>query len=230
MTALFVTSTGTEIGKTFVAAELVRALRSRGRAVHALKPVITGFDPERAAESDTGRLLDALGQPLTQDAIEIVSPWRFAAPLSPDMAAAREGREIDWNALLAYCRRAIDRARSERDTVTLIEGIGGVMVPLDAKHTVLDWIAELRIPALLVAGSYLGTLSHTLTAAGMLAARNVALAGIVVNESETQPVSPEQTAETLARFLPSVPIAVVPRDGSAHARDRLASLVSTLSP
>lgn len=230
MTALFVTSTGTEIGKTFVAAELVRALRSRGRAVHALKPVITGFDPERAAESDTGRLLDALGQPLTQDAIEAVSPWRFAAPLSPDMAAAREGREIDWNALLAYCRRAIDRARSERDTVTLIEGIGGVMVPLDAKHTVLDWIAELRIPALLVAGSYLGTLSHTLTAAGMLAARDVALAGIVVNESETQPVSPEQTAETLARFLPSVPIAVVPRDGSAHARDCLASLVSTLSP
>lgn len=226
MSALFVTSTGTEIGKTFVAVELVRALRKRGRAVHALKPVITGFDPERAAESDTGRLLDALGQPLTHDAIEAVSPWRFAAPLSPDMAAAREGREIDWSALLAYCRRAIDRARSERDAVTLIEGIGGVMVPLDAKHTVLDWIAELRIPALLVAGSYLGTLSHTLTAAGMLAARGCTLAGVVVNESEAQPVPPEETAETLRRFLPSAPIVVVPRGGNPLARDRLASLVS----
>ncbi|MGB7215981.1 MAG: dethiobiotin synthase [Gammaproteobacteria bacterium] len=226
MSALFVTSTGTEIGKTFVAVELVRALRSRGRAVHALKPVITGFDPDRAAESDTGRLLDALGQPLTQHAIEAVSPWRLAAPLSPDMAAAREGREIDWSALLAYCRRAIDRARSERDAVTLIEGIGGVMVPLDAKHTVLDWIAELRIPALLVAGSYLGTLSHTLTAAGMLAARGCTLAGVVVNESEAQPVPPEETAETLRRFLPSAPIVVVPRGGNPLARDRLASLVS----
>src|SRR5690606_14405184 len=120
--------------------------------------------------------------------------------------------EIDWSALLAYCRRAIDRARSERDAVTLIEGIGGVMVPLDAKHTVLDWIAELRIPALLVAGSYLGTLSHTLTAAGMLAARGCALAGVVVVESPAQPVTPDETAATLRRFLAPAPIIVVPRD------------------
>src|SRR5690606_2979573 len=133
--------------------------------------------------------------------------------------------EIDWSALLAYCRRAIDRARSERDAVTLIEGIGGVMVPVDEKHTVLDWIAELRIPALLVAGSYLGTLSHTLTAAGMLVARGCALAGVVVNESAAQPVPPDETVQTLARFLPAVPIVIVPRGGSAEARDRLVDLL-----
>ncbi len=224
MSAFFVTSTGTGIGKTFVAAELVRGLRSAGRSVYALKPVITGFDPDDAAESDTGRLLDAVGQPLTLDAIETVSPWRFAAPLSPDMAAAREGREIDWPAMLAHCRRAIERAGRETGAVALIEGIGGVMVPLDAKHTVLDWIAELRISALLVAGSYLGTLSHTLTAAGMLAARGCSLAGVVVNESATQPVPPEETAATLERFLPSVPIVIMPRGGSAAARDRLVDL------
>src|SRR5690606_14957283 len=153
--------------------------------------------------------------------------WRFAAPLSPDMAAAKEGREIDWSALLAYCRRAIEGASRETDAVTLIEGIGGVIVPLVAKHTVLDWIAELRVPALLVPGSYLGTLGHPLTAAGPLRARGRPFAGVVVNESETQPVPPEETAGTLARFLPSVPIVVVPRGGTADARDRLAALVST---
>lgn len=218
MSAFFVTSTGTGIGKTFVAAELVRGLRSAGRSVYALKPVITGFDPDDAAESDTGRLLDAVGQPLTLDAIETVSPWRFAAPLSPDMAAAREGREIDWPAMLAHCRRAIERAGRETGAVALIEGIGGVMVPLDAKHTVLDWIAELRISALLVAGSYLGTLSHTLTAAGMLAARGAALMGVVVDESPQQPVTPDETAAVLRRFVAPTKVVVVPRVTTDPAR------------
>ena len=79
-----------------------------------------------------------------------MSPWRFAAPLSPDMAASRERRSIPFDALVAHCRAA-----SERRGVTLIEGIGGVMTPLDAEHTVLDWIAALGAPALLVVGSYL---------------------------------------------------------------------------
>ena len=79
------------------------------------------------------------------------------------------------------------------------------MVPLDRRHTVLDWIAALEVPALLVTGSYLGTLSHTLTAVGMLQARNVKLAGIVVNESEEQPVAPEETVQVLARFAVDIP-------------------------
>lgn len=224
MTALFVTSTGTEIGKTFVAVEIVRALRDAGREINALKPVVTGFDPRHAAGSDTGRLLAALGRACTREEIEAVSPWRFSAPLSPDMAAAREGRAIEWDALVAHCRRAIDGAARRPGGVTLIEGIGGVMVPLDAHRTVLDLIAALDIPALLVAGSYLGTLSHTLTAAGMLAARGCALAGVAVNESEAQPVPARETADALARFI-DAPIVVVPRGASADARERLAGLL-----
>ena len=94
------------------------------------------------------------------------------------MAAARERRTIPF----ARALRMPAARRATRD-VTLIEGIGGVMVPLDAEHTVLDWIAALGAPALLVVGSYLGTLSHSLTAAAALRQRGVTIAGVVVSES-----------------------------------------------
>src|SRR5690606_25685829 len=210
MTALFVTSTGTDVGRTFVACLIIRALRESGRAVRALKPIATGFDAARPEASDTGRLLSSLGRSIDAAALDAVSPWRFTAPLSPDMAAAREARPIDWQALIAFCRSEIAAAARD-DAVVLIEGIGGVMVPLDQRRTVLDWIAELDVPALLVAGSYLGTLSHTLTAAAALASRGGRLAGIVVDESPQQPVSADETAAVLERFAAPAPIVVVPR-------------------
>src|SRR5512144_2923982 len=167
MTTVFVTGNGTDVGKTFVTAKLIAELRAARRSVLALKPVASGFDAENVAATDTGVLLDALDLPATPANVDAVSPWRFAAPLSPDMAAARERRRVPFTDLVEFCRapRAAD--------VVLIEGIGGVMVPLDDTHTVLDWIVELGAPVLLVAGSYLGTLSHTLTAVAALRARGL---------------------------------------------------------
>jgi dethiobiotin synthetase len=210
MTTVFVTSSGTGIGKTFVTLRLIAELRASGRRVRALKPVASGFDAAHADDSDTALLLRAQGLDVTPTNLDAVSPWRFAAPLSPDMAAARERRSIPFDALVAHCRAA--HASSD---VTLIEGIGGVMVPLDAEHTVLDWIAALEAPALLVVGSYLGTLSHSLTAAAVLRERGVTVAGVVVSESEEQPVPAIETAETLARFVAPVPLRVLPRGAPA---------------
>ncbi len=92
MTAIFITATGTDVGKTFVAASLIGHLRQMGRVVEAIKPVVSGFDPTQAATSDPAVLIKALGVPVTPQAIEQISPWRFRAPLSPDLAARREGR------------------------------------------------------------------------------------------------------------------------------------------
>ena len=206
MTAVFVTSSGTGIGKTLVTLRLIEELKAAGRSVQALKPVASGFDAAHPEGSDTALLLRAQGLDLGAKNLDAVSPWRFAAPLSPDMAASRERRSIPFDALVAHCRAA-----SERRGVTLIEGIGGVMTPLDAEHTVLDWIEALGAPALLVVGSYLGTLSHSLTAASALRARGVTIAGVVVSESEEQPVPAAETAATLARFLAPVPVCVLPR-------------------
>src|SRR5262245_22925279 len=131
MSAFFVTATGTDIGKTFVASGLIRHWRAAGRQIDALKPVATGFDPASAGASDAGVFLTALGRPVTPAEIDRISPWRFAAPLSPDMAAEREKRVIDFDALVKFSQSAI---ASNTDRL-LIEGIGGIMVPLDDRHT-----------------------------------------------------------------------------------------------
>jgi dethiobiotin synthetase len=205
MSTVFVTATGTDVGKTFVTARLVAELRAARRSVLALKPVASGFDADNVAATDTGVLLDALGLAATPANLDAVSPWRFAAPLSPDMAAARERRRVPFEDLVEFCR-----APRPAD-ITLIEGIGGVMVPLDDTHTVLDWIAELGAPVLLVAGSYLGTLSHTLTAVAALRARGMEPAAIIVSESEEQLVPLEETMKVIRRFAAPVSVAALPR-------------------
>jgi dethiobiotin synthetase len=204
MSAIFVTATGTEIGKTFVTAGLIRHLRSAGRTVDAIKPVVTGFDPTHAQQSDPGVLLEALGIPVTLEAIAAISPWRYGAPLSPDMAARREGASLDFNLLCEFSLRA---ALTRRD-ILFIEGVGGVMVPLDSEHTVLDWMTALKLPLILVTGSYLGTLSHTLTALDVLRQRELSVLTIVVNETEGSTVPLDETVATLARFVQ--PIGVLP--------------------
>ena len=208
MAGVFVTGIGTDVGKTFVTAALVRHFRKAGKMVDAFKPVVSGFDPTDAAGSDPAILLAALGRAVTGDQVERIAPWRFAAPLSPDLASLAEGRAIDFNALVEFSRDAV----YGRGTV-FIEGVGGIMVPLDQTHTVLDWMSALRIPVLLVAGSYLGTISHTLTALHVLAQRNLDIAGVVVSESLAPGASLDDTVATIARFAAQIDVIGVPRTG-----------------
>jgi len=215
MTALFVTATGTDIGKTFVTCGLISHLRQQGRAVDAIKPVVTGFDPTAAAvdASDPALLLAALGRPRTN--IPKISPWCFKAPLAPDLAASREGHTLDFAALVDFSRAAMAVAKD----VLLIEGIGGIMVPLDARYTVLDWMTALRLRLILVAGSYLGTISHTLSAVDVLMQRNLTIAAIVVSESIGSPVPLDDTAASIARFAAPIPVYALPRlipDNAEH--------------
>ena len=209
MPAVFVTASGTDIGKTYVAEALLRQWRASGRTVAVLKPILSGYDPAEAAGSDTGRLLTASGVEITPESIDLVSPWRYAAPLSPDMAAAREGRNVPVDDVIAYCAAAI----AESDEVgmsLLIEGIGGVMVPLDETRTVADLIAALGIPAILVGGSYLGSLSHTMTAYEALRSRNIAVDCIIISETPDSDVPLAETRDVLARFVQSAPVEVMP--------------------
>jgi dethiobiotin synthetase len=207
MTAVFITATGTDIGKTFIARGLIQQLRARGRTVEALKPVITGFDPRAPQATDTGRLLLALGQTLTPELIADVSPYRLREPLPPDIAARREGTRIDFAALNAHCRRAIARHRD----ALIVEGIGGIMVPLDDRHTVLDWMIELDLPLILAAGSYVGTLSHTLSALDVLDRNALKVAAVVVNETPSSAASLDDIAATIRRFVTGIEVFVLPR-------------------
>ena len=225
MSAIFVTATGTDIGKTFVTSGLIRAIRGNGKTAEALKPIVSGFSPATSAVSDPGVLLDAMGDGVTPEALDRVSPWRFGAPLSPDMAAAREGRSIDFDALVQFSMNGIARARG----TLLIEGVGGVMVPLDDRRTVLDWMKALKLPVLLVTGSYLGTISHTLTACDVLARAGLTLRAIALNDNGDGAVPLSDTQATLQRFLGGVPIVTIPRVKSwLDARESFQTLAHLL--
>ena len=163
-------------------------------------------------------LLEAMGRPVTPLNIATICPWRFAAPMSPDMAAAREGRHIVFNDLVTFCQAAMAAARG----TLLIEGAGGVAVPLDDNHLMTDCVVALKTPFILVAGTYLGTISHTITAGAFLAAHGVRVAAVVLSESPESPVLPEETAATLERFV-SCPIHIIPRDFDDGSFRRLAA-------
>lgn len=223
MPAIFVTSTGTEIGKTFVTAGLIRHFRRTGRAVGAIKPVVSGFDPDAAAGSDPGLLLAALGKPVTLEEIARISPWRFKAGVSPDLAAKREGKAIDFSTLVDFSRRAM-----AVNAMRFIEGVGGVMVPLDDRHTVLDWMTALKLPVILVAGSYLGAISHTLTALHIIAGRNLTTCAVVVSETPGSPAPLDETVATIARFvdIDVIPLPRLAPDAPEHpAFERIARLL-----
>jgi len=191
---LFITSVGTGIGKTLATAILCHQLTSSGRIVRALKPVVSGFSPDDPA-SDPALILRSLGRAPSPEAIAAIAPWRFAAPLSPHLAARREGRAIRLDDVAAFCRQE----HRSNDGWLLIEGAGGVMAPVDLTHTGLDLMARLGHPVALVTGSYLGALSHTLTALSAVQGRDIKVRGIIVSESE-QSVGLVDTVECLRQF------------------------------
>ena len=212
---VFIAGAGTEIGKTYVTAALTRRLRDGGRSVRTVKPLASGVPPLHDpgfAESDTARLLDAQDIALDTESVEACSPWRFAAPLSPDQAAVLEGRSLDLADLVAWCRAQIACTPG----TLLIEGVGGLMSPVTETATGLDWLRALDVPALLVSGSYLGAISHTLTACETLRRHAVPLLAVAISESTGAPAPVGTVAAAIARHA-DAPVFCLRRDDPCPA-------------
>jgi dethiobiotin synthetase len=178
MSGLFITGVGTGVGKTLVTTILCHQLRAMGRSVTALKPVVSGF-AENDPESDPALILRSLGTAPTPQAIASISPWRFAAPISPHLAARWEGRSVSFEEIVQFCREH----RAQPGSIRLVEGAGGVMSPIASNGTCAHVIVRLAEPVVLVTGTYLGAISHTLTALGACFVMEVPVRGIVVSES-----------------------------------------------
>lgn len=219
MSTYFVTATGTDLGKTYVLCRILEQMRSRGVRVHALKPVLSGFDASDPASTDSGRLLLAQGVPINEATISAITPWRFVPPLSPDMAAARAGVTVSLDEVERFCRQA-----SAGQGLLIVEGAGGVMSPLGSDFLNIDLMVRLKAKAILVCGGYLGTITHTLTALAALKARDVPVAAIVLSGSGTLPVPLEETRQSLLRYQ-SVPVFGVDAGGDVPA-----ALVDALLP
>jgi dethiobiotin synthetase len=183
MRGLFVTGTDTGVGKTILSAALVAAMSAAGEPVVAHKPVLTGLSepPESAWPRDH----ELLGQ-LAGMSPEEVAPLRFGAPASPHLAAALEGAEIDPDELVANARAA----GSDRDGIpptVVLEGVGGLLVPLADGYTVRDLAAELELPIVIAARPGLGTINHTLLSLEAARAGGLRVAAVVLNPWPAEP-------------------------------------------
>jgi dethiobiotin synthetase len=198
--ALLVTGTDTGVGKTFVACALARAWRAQGRRVGVVKPAETGVETE---PEDARHLADAAGDP---SPLDDVCPYRFRAPLAPAVAAAREGVAIDVERLVGLIGR-----RSSTVDVLVVEGAGGLLVPLAGTTTFLDLAIRARLPLLIVAANRLGTVNHTALTARVARAAGLAVTGFVLSQpSATTDASAESNADTITaltglRCLGSLP-------------------------
>jgi dethiobiotin synthetase len=201
----FVTGTDTGVGKTVVAGAVVAALRARGRAVVPFKPVVTGID-----EPEPGRPADheLLGAAAGVDP-EGVAPLRFGPAVSPHLAAEMAGREIDRDAIVAAARAAGDGADA-----FVVEGVGGLLVPITGTWTVRDFARELGLPVVIAARPGLGTISHTLLTVEAARAAGLGVAGVVLTPWPPEPGEMlRSNRETISR-LGGVPVATLEPVGS----------------
>jgi len=198
---VFVTGTDTGVGKTLVACALVRALRGRGRRVGVLKPVETGVGPE--GPLDALALREAAG---SRQAITAICPQAFALPAAPSVAAEAEGRRVDLAALDA----AFEAQRARHDLL-VVEGAGGLLVPLTPEQCMADLAARWQLPLVLVARAALGTINHTRLSLEAAASRGLRVAGLVISHPEGE-LSPADAANLRVLLdAPGVPLlGVVP--------------------
>ena len=215
MAAFFVTGAGTDIGKTWAAAALLRHWRLAGLGPEAVKPVATGYDPEHPEDSDAAALLKALGRPVTSATVEAMTPIRFREPLSPDQAARRDGGWITAKSVVTACWPTLALAKGP----VLVEGAGGAMAPLNDSETMLDLAVALGLPAIFLAASHLGAISHALTGLAVLKGRGVPVPLVLVNETPDSAVDLHETAATVAGHARGSAVLAIPRgaDGPVWA-------------
>jgi dethiobiotin synthetase len=189
VSAIFVSGTDTGCGKTRVGCALARGLRAAGRRVRVLKPVETGCAERGGAlvPSDALALAAAAGD---DSPLEQLCPYRLRLPAAPEVAARVEGVELDPQRISA----ALARARAGADSV-LVEGAGGLLVPLGPDLDMAGLARQLGLPLLIVARARLGTLNHTLLTVEAAAARGLRVLGVAI--SHTEPELPDAERRNL---------------------------------
>jgi dethiobiotin synthetase len=209
----FITGTDTGVGKTYVACGLAAALRRAGADIGVMKPAESGCAVRKGAlvPADALALLRASG---AGDPLDLVNPFRFREPLAPAVAAERSGTAISVPRLL----RAFHRLAELHDLM-IVEGAGGILVPLTERLTSLDLAGRLGLPVLVVARPGLGTINHTLLTVMALRSRNLAVAGIVINDrSGRLRGAAERTSPAVIERLSGIPVIGRVRKGQHDLR------------
>jgi dethiobiotin synthetase len=211
---IFVTATDTGVGKTVVAAAIIRALKLSGIKVGGMKPFETGLVRKSGLlEPVDGFFLKLAAE--MEDALELVTPQRYEPALAPYMASTREGAPIDLEAVFNAYERL-----SRRYDFMVVEGVGGVMVPLAKRgegdfqggYFVIDLIKDLKLDAVVVARPLLGTINHTLLTVSKLLDEGISVSGVIVSHSMPSQgsVAEETNIQALNELCPVPVIAELP--------------------
>lgn len=206
----FVTGTDTSVGKTTVTVRLMQQLVAQGLTVIGMKPVASGCEwvDGRWQNDDVLQLTAASN---VSAPAELINPYCFEPAIAPHIAAAQAGVEIDFNVI----RAAYEQLTAMADVV-IVEGAGGLLVPLNATQTIADLIQALSLPALVVVGMRLGCINHALLTAQVLKQRNIDFCGWVANNIDSQMSVPQENLQSLITGLQQPPVLQVPFQESLH--------------
>ena len=226
MRSIFITGTDTGVGKTVVATGIAQTLTKKGLDVGVMKPFATGGMEQDGTliSEDAVALRNSVSNP---DPLDLINPICYHAPLAPKVAARVEGKEQRLNLV----DRAWDQLK-ERHSTMIVEGIGGLLVPLRKKFFVVDLAKKLELPLVIVTRPSLGTLNHTLMTIHVARQYALPIAGVVINHHEK--CEDEQTIETnreeLSR-LPGIPLlGEVPfQEGENQEKEVFDEIVTKLS-
>ena len=193
MPGLFITGTDTGVGKTYVTCHLAEKLRGEGVDIGVMKPISTG----PAGEDDALNLKKKLK---LSDPLELINPIHLKHPLAPYPAARLEKRKINLKKIFSAYKEL-----AKRHQTVLVEGIGGVAVPITKDYCVIDLIKDMGLPVIVVARAGLGTINHTLLTIGALIDCRIEVAGIIMNGFTGKDKSEKTNAEVIEK-LSRVPI------------------------
>jgi dethiobiotin synthetase len=197
---VFVTGTGTEVGKTVVAAAIARTLAAKGKRIAVFKPAVTGLD--EGTETDHALLRRASG---SSQSDEQIAPYRYGPPASPHLAAAMAGEEINPERL----RQAAQVAAENADAI-VCEGVGGLLVPLSPTYLVRDLAANLGYPVVVAAAPGLGTINHTLLTLEAARAVGLQVAAVVLTPWPEEPTEIETSNRETIAALGNTPVLTLP--------------------
>jgi dethiobiotin synthetase len=202
---LFVTGTGTGVGKTVLSAALLAAMVAAGESVRAHKPVVTGLDEPPGGWPPDHELLARAASMAPAD----VAPLRYGPAVSPHLAAQLAGERIDAERIVTAADSAL-HAADARGSVLIVEGVGGLLVPLAENLTVRDLAARLRLSLLIAAQPGLGTINHTLLTIHAARAAGIEVSAVVLTPWSAQPSAMEDSNRATIAGLSDVEVATLP--------------------
>ena len=175
---IFITSTGTNIGKTYCTVEILKEMLHRKVLFNAYKPILSGFNILNIKDSDSYKILNTYKKEPEIEDIKEISPWLFEKPIAPSIAAKKENKSLKYNDVLEWCLK-----KSDNKIINIFEGAGGLLVPIEKTKTILDLMKDLNSKVVLVVGNYLGSVSHTISAIQNLQHANLQIINIIINKN-----------------------------------------------